>query len=153
MDNASLYSNPKRDLESFRKYALSHNAKGDMGPRIEASGDFQELTSTESILEGLVTILLTSSNTYLFDPEFGVGLYKYIFEPADEITRNSIENEVMDAIRKYENRAKIGFTVHFLSNKKGFRIDLTITNPGKQKIERRLVIDESLLKTLPDDTY
>ena len=90
---------------------------------------------------------MIAEDTYVFDPQLGIGLYKYIFEPADVSTKTAIEQEVSGAISKYENRADIRHRVLFFRNKKGFRIEFEIEYKGLKK-SINIDIDESLLRTL-----
>ncbi len=135
-------------LEKFRKVIQGRkNIPRDIDSDIHSSGDFKTLEGIDSIVKGIVNTLLTCDETYLFDPMYGIGLQKYIFEPCDFITKESIENEVKKKLSKYEDRANVTPSVSFFKNKKGFRIDLVIKYEGQQK-SVHINMDESLLKTL-----
>lgn len=147
MITSSLKTN--NSLEKFKKLIPGKkNVPRDIDSKLSPKGDFEELEGIDVIIKGITTILLTSKGTYVFDPEFGLGLHRYIFEPADEVTKNSIENEVRDALKRYEGRVQTNFRVVFLNNKKGFRLDLSIKYQGSYK-KVHITFDESLLRTLP----
>lgn len=121
----------------------------DMDNKIDYSGDFKTIEEIDVIISSLYTLFLVSEGTYIFDPEFGIGLYRYVFEPVDIGTKSAIEAEISNAIARYEGRAQITFKVLFFRNRKGFRIDFTISYKGQRK-QVKMDIDDSLLKTIQD---
>lgn len=118
-----------------------------MGNTITQSGDFQTLTGIDTIIRSVTTLLMVAKKSYLFDSQFGVGLYKYVFEPCDRVTKRQIEVEVGRVLALYEDRATINFEVLFFRNKKGFRLNLYIEY-GDEKARTYVDIDESMLKTI-----
>lgn len=145
----SLKSN--NSLESFRKRIPGKkDTPQDMDGEINPSGDFTHLEGIDTIIKGIVRLLLTCQETYVFDPQFGVGIHKYIWEPCDSITRDEILSDVNSAIAKYEGRAQISTNVTFLSNMKGFRIDMMIKYRGEQR-KVHVVINETILRTITTD--
>lgn len=137
-----------KDIERFfRKVPGTKSELRDMDAKITQSGDYKGLTGIDVIIRSISRLLLIPTETYIFDPEIGTGLYKYIFEPADMVTKTAIEQVVSQAIHRYENRAKIDHKVLFFKNRKGFRIDLYIDYEGQKK-SVSIDVDESMLKTL-----
>jgi len=118
-----------------------------MGNTITQSGDFQKLTGIDTIIKSISNLLLIPQKSYIFDPDFGVGLYKYIFEPCDTVTKNDIEVEVGNALSIYENRVNVNFEVLFFRNRKGFRINLYLEY-GDENAKVNVDIDESMLRTI-----
>lgn len=141
---------PNNYLEKFRKRIPGKkDLPEDIDSQIVASGDLKHLTGIDAIVAGIVRILLTSQGTYVFDPVFGLGLHKYIFEPKDDITREKVQSEVQQALRRYEDRAKITTNVRHLKNVKGFAVDITISYKGEDK-RLTINVDESLLRTIEE---
>ncbi len=138
-----------QNLEDFlnKRSGASKDIR-DIDSLISPSGDLTELEGIDVIVRSLTNLFLIPKETYVMDPEFGASLYKYIFEPVDIVTKNRIEQDVMNAVRKYEDRADIDFDVLFFKNKKGFMINLKVTYKGTKK-EVSVTVDETLLKTLP----
>jgi len=137
-----------KDIEKFFKEVPGSKSEiRDMDAKITQSGDYQGIRGVDVIIRSISRLLLIPTNTYIFDPELGTGLYKYIFEPADMVTKSAIEQVVAQAIHRYENRAKIDYKVLFFKNRKGFRIDLYIEYEG-QKRSVSVDINDSMLKTL-----
>jgi phage baseplate assembly protein W len=133
-------------VEDFIKNSPNKNVDiRDMDSIIAPYGDFKELTGVDAVVKSLNTLFLTSEGTYLFDPDFGTGLYKYIFEPADVVTKNAIELEISTALARYETRAKISFEVLFFTDQKGFRINFYISYQGLKR-KTSVDIDEQLIK-------
>jgi len=136
------------NIEKFLvKIPGSISTPNDVDASITEAGDLLELTGVDVIVRSLTRLFLLPSNTYIFDPPLGTGLYKYVFEPVDTITKASIEQEIQFNIARYETRAEIKFKVLFFKNKKGFRINLNVGYEGKNKTVN-VDIDESLIRTL-----
>jgi phage baseplate assembly protein W len=123
----------------------------DVMPLISPLGDLTKIEDIDVIVQSIVNIILTPKRTYIFDPEYGCDLYKYIFEPADDRTKNSIQSEIISSIGRYESRANISADVEFLSDKKGFNVSISIQYKDRKK-KTTITIDESILKTLPPDS-
>jgi len=98
---------------------------------ISARGDFKRIEDLQVILTSWNTILLTPRRTYILDPEFGSDLYKYVFDPADDETIESIKAEVIDRISLYDDRAAIeDVTVGILRGGKGYEINIAANYDG-----------------------
>ena len=98
---------------------------------ISARGDFKRIEELQVILTSWNTILLTPRRTYILDPEFGSDLYKYVFDPADDETIESIKAEVIDRISLYDDRAAIeDVTVGILRGGKGYEINIAANYDG-----------------------
>lgn len=132
-------------LDRFKKTVVgSKGTIADFTSSITSSGDFNRITDIHVILNSWSNILLTPTKTYDHDPEFGSNLYKMIFEPADEKTKNKIKNEIYSKLSKYDDRAKIQeLNIFYLTNRKGFVVNI-IANYKKQQSEVKIVIDESV---------
>ena len=68
-----------------------------------AVGDFllMNTTTERAIKSDLVHLLLTRKGDRLYNPEFGSGLYNYIFEQIDETTLSDIKRDLEEKIKKY----------------------------------------------------
>jgi len=105
----------------------------DFLPKIAAVGEFKRLQNIDVIISSWNNILLTPKRTYLHDPEYGSDLFKLIFEPVDSITIERIKNEIVLAIRRYDNRAEIDdIIITLLTSKKGFSVDVHINYQGEK---------------------
>lgn len=130
-------------LSRFNKTVIGSESKlADYMSRIGSTGDFYRIKDLEVILNSWNNILITPRRSYVFDPEYGSNLYKLVFEPADERTQEMIITEVIDTLRRYDDRASIiDIDVSFHTNKKGFNIAVQVEYDGDiQQLE--VVIDE-----------
>ena len=127
-----------------QKVAGTRNVVSDYTSTISPVGDFKRIDGIQVILNSWNNILITPKRSYLFDPEYGSNLYKLIFEPADDTTKEKIQNEVIDTIQKYDDRATIQEVVtNFLSNGRGFQVNIDVTYKGDQS-QLQVVIDKNL---------
>lgn len=67
------------------------------------NGFFIKLNSDEqrAIKADLMHLLLTRRGQRLYNPDFGTNILKYIFEPNDALTWDSVKEEVMGSVKKY----------------------------------------------------
>ena len=99
---------------------------------ISSRGDFKRIEDLNVILSSWNTILLTPRRSYILDPQFGSDLYKYVFDPADESTVESIRNEVIETLRFYDNRATItDVQVRIMESGKGYVLDIVADYRGE----------------------
>lgn len=136
-----------RISDFFKNVPGSNYVLKDIDSIIDGKGDFREIYDVNVIVNSINNILNIPKGSYLCDPNYGVGLEKYLFEPADDITRQNILNEVKNAIANYEKRATIQTEVYFFSNKNGFQIKINVTMDGVTK-EVKVNIVENLIKTI-----
>ena len=70
-------------------------------------GDFQRIEGINVVINSIRTLLLTPLGFYPFDPNFGSLLYKKVFDPLDDTSREEIEFEVRDRIQEFDDRVTI----------------------------------------------
>ena len=130
-------------LNRFNKTVVGSDSKlADYKSTIASIGDFKRISDIHVILNSWSNILTTPRRSYMFDPEYGSNLYKLIFEPADETTKQSIVNEVVSVLRRYDDRATINdVAIEFLPNNKGFNIAVEVEYDGNTS-QVQVIIDE-----------
>jgi phage baseplate assembly protein W len=90
---------------------------------------FEDSETIPAIRQNLKMLLLTNPGEYAMDPDFGVGMVKFLFSQESTGTREAIKAKTIQQARKYmpyisitsvdydlqgvENNA-IGITIHFL---------------------------------------
>lgn len=136
----------KNTTEFFKNIAGSTYDLFDVDSVIGPSGDLRELHGIDVLIRSITVALFTVEGTYLFNSEYGVGLYRYIFELADSKTENIIRTKVIQTINKYEPRAEAIVEVSFYGSRPGFVIDIQIKYENEERTTK-LVFDESILKT------
>lgn len=101
---------------------------------IAPEGDFKRVRGIEAILSSWDVILRTPQGSYDNDPSFGSNLINLLFEPADSETIEKIKNEIVNKLRIFDPRATIkNISVSFLSDRRGFNVDMLIEYKGLQK--------------------
>ena len=58
-------------------------------------------TIPEALIQNFKNLVLTNPGERMMDPEFGVGLRKYLFEPNDAGTYLDIETRIRNQVQKY----------------------------------------------------
>jgi uncharacterized protein len=64
-------------------------------------------TDEQAVRRSMRNILSTNTKERLFNPEFGGGLRRFLFEDISVMTSDLIKDAVVDSITKYEPRARI----------------------------------------------
>ena len=72
-------------------------------------GFFLDLNSgdQQAIKADLMHLILTRKGQRLYNPDFGTDLLKFIFEPEDGMTLNSVKEEVFSTVKKYMPQLKL----------------------------------------------
>lgn len=102
-------------------------------------------TLKDKVKSLLMHVIFTPKGQKIRDPEFGTNLIKFIFDPNDTASWESVKNEIMDVVKKYINGVTIN-DVSMLetnndSNQMYVRIDYTVSNGLK-------TITDSLITTI-----
>jgi phage baseplate assembly protein W len=134
-------------VESFNtKIVGSKGRILDFVPVISSAGAFSSINDFAVILNSWNNILLTQTRTYMSNPDYGSDLYKYIFEPADQVTIEAIKEEIRFRLMKYDNRASISeINVAFLSDGHGFVIEIGVEYEDKAGTLNVNIYDKQLL--------
>ena len=77
-----------------------------ISPRLPLNRDFvygygMNDTIKDTVRQNLTNLLLTVPGERIMDPEFGVGLKKYLFEPINSMISSHIEGRVRDQVSRY----------------------------------------------------
>jgi len=136
-------------LDRFQKSVVGASGRfADFTDVITPVGDFKRITGLNVILKSWYNLLVTPTRTVDHDPEYGSDLYKLVFAPADDTTRQQILDEVVGKIRLYDNRAKIlSASIDFLPNRRGFVLNVLAEYRG-EKGEISATIDDTTFEVL-----
>lgn len=120
----------------------------DFLPKITPYGDFKQIKEIDVIITSWNNILSTSKGSYLHDPEYGSNLYKLIFDPMDDTTKEQIKSEILDTISYYDDRAEI-VHIEVVSNvtKTGYKVNIKIKYKGDTKLMTLEFTDNAILET------
>jgi len=98
----------ENDERSFKRHIAGQDDQiYDYLPSVESIGDFQRVEGIDVIINSIRTLLLTPLGFYPFDPEYGSLLYRKIFDPIDQISREEVEYEVRTRVETYDPRIEI----------------------------------------------
>ena len=75
--------------------------------QIDSKGKIASSSYEEDIKEAILIILKTSKGERVMRPDFGCGIYDYIFSPINTATLSLIEKSVREAITEWEPRVEI----------------------------------------------
>lgn len=89
-------------------------------------------TLKDKIKSILMHVIFTPKGQKIRDPEFGTDLIKFIFEPNDNESWESVKNEIMEVVKKYINGVTIN-DINMLetnddSHQLYVRVDYTVSN-------------------------
>ena len=58
-------------------------------------------TYAEMVSQNLKMLVLTAPGERIMDPEYGIGIRNYLFEPNHELTYQEIETRIISQVNKY----------------------------------------------------
>ena len=99
--------------------------------RKEELKDVQGLFDIESVQNSIANALLTSPGQKILNPEFGVDLRRFIFEPVSVFTQLEIEADINENLPLFEPRIELE-NVEVIANEdlQEYRITLQINVPS-----------------------
>jgi phage baseplate assembly protein W len=110
--------------------------------------DFKNDYDINAIRNSLVNLFTTTPGDKVLNPEFGMDLRKYLFDPATKSVAENIRDEMYRQITKFEPRVKIkNLHITVLEDVNEFDITLIIDIPTLS------IIDITLFGTLNNNGY
>ena len=89
------------------------------------SGDIYKKKDAAAVKQSIKNLLLTDFYLKPFQPFFGANLRAMLFELADEDTEDEVEENIINAINKYEPRAEIlTISVNVLPDQNDMRVSV-----------------------------
>lgn len=113
-----------RQKPKYKDFYTNFEVKGSTTGR--QKGDLYVLTDADAVKQSIRNIILTDPNERMFNPTFGGGVRRSLFE---NITMSSIEiikTQIKYTIMNYEKRAKL-VSVNVVAAPDENRYDVTIT--------------------------
>lgn len=74
------------------------------GKDLLGTKDIPVLSNDAAVKESIINLLSTNIGARIMNPLYGVNIEKYLFEPFDDITSNSIKYEIQNGIERFEDR-------------------------------------------------
>tara|TARA_R100000008_G_scaffold25519_1_gene13770 strand:- start:1000 stop:1386 length:387 start_codon:yes stop_codon:yes gene_type:complete len=87
--------------------------------RDERNGFGMNEDYTSMTMQNLKMIILTSPGERTMDPDFGVGIKRYIFEPDHDVTYGDLKARIVNQVRDYLPYVQID-DIKFKSNATGY---------------------------------
>ena len=126
-DNAIKQDYLYKDLFLDIKNSYSYNAQLN---RKEELKDVAGLYDIESIKNSIANALLTSPGEKILNPEFGIDLRRFIFEPVDIFTTQEIRADIEENLPNFEPRIELEkVDVQALEDQQQYNIQLQINVP------------------------
>ncbi len=135
-------------LEKFHKNIVGSQKRiTDYTPVISSAGDFSKINNIQAVLSSWNNILLTPTRTYMSNPEYGSELYKLVFEPADDVTIEAIQEEIQYKLMLYDNRALVtNIDVSFMGDGHGFIVDIDLKYEGEEDTLTIEINDQNIIR-------
>lgn len=71
------------------------------------TGDVPPARNESAVKKALINLIKTPAGTRPFNPEYGTRVYDYLFEPADTQTELLLNDNLAQAIERFEPRVKL----------------------------------------------
>jgi phage baseplate assembly protein W len=127
-ENAIKQNYLYKDLFLDIKNSYSYNAQLN---RKEELKDVAGLYDIEAIKNSIANALLTSPGEKILNPLFGIDLRRYIFEPIDVFTQDSIQQDIQSRLPSLEPRIELEqVEVQALEDEQQYNIQLQINVPS-----------------------
>jgi phage baseplate assembly protein W len=127
-DNAIKQNYLYKDLFLDLKNSYSYNAQLN---RKEELKDVAGLYDIESIKNSIANALLTSPGEKILNPEFGIDLRRFLFEPVDVFTTQEIRADIEENLPNFEPRIELErVDVEALEDEQQYNIQLQINVPS-----------------------
>lgn len=102
----------------------------------QSDGDVQKDTDVDAIFNSVSNIILTVQGERRMLPTFASNVKHLLFEPIDEITARLIAENLVDAIRIWDDRIDItGFDIEPLYDQNSYKCRLKFTIVGSDETE------------------
>lgn len=69
--------------------------------------DIRKKRDVEAVRQSVRNLISTRKGERPFKPKLGTRLFRYIFEPLDDITKTEIRREILDTLETYEPRVEV----------------------------------------------
>jgi phage baseplate assembly protein W len=73
-------------------------------PSLTQLGDVKTVVNLDAIKQSIDTIIYTAPGSRLFEPTFGVGIERYLFEEFSQSTAQTIGKAIETGLTRYETR-------------------------------------------------
>jgi phage baseplate assembly protein W len=106
-------------------------------------GDVRPVINVDAVKNSVKNIILTTPGEKPFDPTFGCSLRKYLFEPADAITKSLIRQEIEYSLQLHEPRIRVNEIIISEqpdNNTLAITLDITVVNT-QQNVDLTIILE------------
>ncbi len=100
LSQSYLYKDLLLDLQTSYSYNNQLN-------RSQQLRDVQAIFDINAVTQSITNIFLTSPGQKILNPEFGIDLRRYLFEPVDTFTTLEIQSDIEEALPSQEPRIQL----------------------------------------------
>lgn len=102
----------------------------------QSDGDVKKDADVDAIFNSITNIILTTQGERRMLPTFASNIKRLLFEPIDEITARLIAENLLDAIKIWDNRINVtGFDIEPLYDENSYRCRLNFTIKSSDNVE------------------
>lgn len=124
LESDFLYKDIQLDIENQTRFSPQLN----QSLKVE---DIQAVYDIESVLNSMVTAFTTSRGEKILEPEYGVDLRQYLFEPLNDAIIFDIESDITSRLPRFEPRIEVeGVSVDGDPDIQEIRITMQINVPS-----------------------
>lgn len=101
------------------------------------TGDVPPARNESAVKKALINLVRTPVGARPFNPDYGTRVYDYLFEPADTETELRLNEEIAQAIERFEPRARlVAIETSIQENGVEIKIEYYVVNvPDLQQIQ------------------
>lgn len=101
------------------------------------TGDIAPARNESAVKKSLINLIRTPVGTRPFAPDYGTRVYDFLFEPADTETELLLNEEIAQAIDRFEPRARVvAIETNMQDNGIELKIEYYVANvPDLQQLE------------------
>lgn len=101
------------------------------------TGDVPPARNESAVKKALINLVRTPVGSRPFNPDYGTRVYDYLFEPADTETELRLNEEIAQAIERFEPRARlVAIETSIQENGVEIKIEYYVVNvPDLQQIQ------------------
>ena len=89
------------------------------------TSDLRRKRDVEAVKQSVTNLISTQRGERPFKPALGTRLFKYLFEPLDDITKTEIRREVITTLETYESRVEV-LKVDVTGERERNQLDITV---------------------------
>ena len=101
------------------------------------TGDVPPARNESAVKKALINLIRTPVGTRPFNPDYGTRVYDYLFEPADTQTELRLNDDLAQAIERFEPRARVvAIETNLTENGVEIKVEYYVVNvPILQQLE------------------